>query len=70
MNNSHAEQALIDAALAVAAEQGCAAGLLPIPGTTPQLYVCFGEVEQLLRMLQHKRAHSVAAAPSTDFPAI
>jgi hypothetical protein len=44
------EQKVIDAALNLF--QGSAAFLLPIPNTTPPLYIVCGEREQILELLR------------------
>lgn len=52
--SARAEQALIDAALALAGESRTAAALLPIPNTTPKLFVGYGETRDLARLVGYQ----------------
>ncbi len=46
------ERAVIQAALNLYAETGAASFRLPIPGTTPKLYVCSGEAENVESLMR------------------
>lgn len=49
--NTRTESALIAAALNLAGETKSSAAVLPIPNTTPELVVCYGERAELLQLL-------------------
>jgi hypothetical protein len=48
------QRVITDAALDLFAETGSAAFLLPIPNTTPQLYVAVGEAQEIVGLAKGK----------------